>query len=64
MCVGVDCGLLEPPPNGQVVTMGTTLGSRAMYTCNVGYTLLGSVTRVCGADRLWSGSEPTCSGME
>ncbi|CAI8000472.1 Sushi, von Willebrand factor type A, EGF and pentraxin domain-containing protein 1, partial [Geodia barretti] len=27
-CQRVDCGLLEPPQNGQVMVMGTTLGSR------------------------------------
>ena len=64
VCAGVDCGLLEPPQNGQVMVMGTTLGSRAMYTCNSGYVLLGSVTRRCEADGTWSGSEPTCSGTE
>ena len=62
-CAGVDCGLLEPPLNGQVMAMGTTLSSRAMYTCNPGYILLGSATRSCQASGLWSGSEPTCSGM-
>lgn len=63
LCAGVDCGLLEPPLNGQVMAMGTTLSSRAMYTCNRGYILLGSATRSCQANGLWSGSEPTCSGM-
>lgn len=63
LCAAVDCGLLEPPLNGQVMVMGTTLGSRAMYTCNPGYILLGSATRRCKASGLWCGSEPTCSGM-
>ena len=59
----VDCSLLEPPLNGQVMVMGTTLGSRAHYSCDLGYVLLGSVVRTCGPDGLWSNLEPLCSGI-
>lgn len=44
------------------MVMGTTFGSRAHYSCDPGYTLLGSVTRTCESDGRWSGSDPRCSG--
>ena len=59
----VNCGSLTNPDNGQVDTfVGTTFGSTATYTCDTGYTLSGSQTRTCGADGLWTSSEPFCQG--
>ena len=47
--------------NGQVShTAGTLFGQRTTYSCNTGYTLVGSNTRTCQADGMWSGNEPTC----
>ena len=59
----VDCGPLADPDSGQVDTSsGTIFGSTATYTCDTGYTLSGSQTRTCGADGLWTPSEPICQG--
>ena len=58
----VDCGVLQPPLNGQVMVFGTTLGSQALYNCDEGYILLGSTSRVCESNGRWSGDEPECSG--
>ena len=59
----VNCGTLSNPANGQVShTAGTTYGQTATYSCNTGYDLMGSSTRICQATGEWSGSTPTCQG--
>ena len=56
-----DCGPLTDPINGQVNTSnGTIFRSTATYTCDTGYTLNGSQSRMCGADELWTTKEPIC----
>ena len=58
-----DCGSLPNPRDGQVTfePAGTTVfRSRAIYSCNFGFSLQGDKTRVCQADETWSGSEPKC----
>ena len=60
----VNCDTLTNPANGQVThTGGTTFGQTATYSCNTGYTLVGSSARTCQATGVWSGSAPTCQGM-
>ena len=57
----VDCRTLNTTMNGQVShPNGTTFGQTATYSCNTGYNLVGDSTRMCQADGMWSGSEPTC----
>ena len=59
--VAVDCGDLTDPTDGAVNTSsGTTFNMNATYSCNTGYNLNGTNTRTCQADRMWSGSDPTC----
>ena len=57
----VDCGTLNTTTNGQVSHLNvTTFRQTATYSCNTGYNLVGDSTRMCQADGMWSGSEPTC----
>lgn len=56
----VDCGGLPNIANGLVVLSGTTSGSTAGYSCNVGYRLSGVRIRVCLGTGQWSDSEPVC----
>ena len=57
----VDCRTLNTTMNGQVShPNGTTFGQTATYSCNTGYNLVGDSTRMCQADGIWSGNEPTC----
>ena len=58
----VDCGPLNNPGNGRVVLTGTTFGSTATYSCQKGFALVGSSTRTCQANRVWSGQAPVCQG--
>lgn len=58
------CPELSNPEFGSVTLTGRTIGSNATYTCDSGYALEGSTTRVC--ERLdvnsagWSADAPTC----
>ena len=59
--LAVSCSDLPSPDNGQVVLSGTTFTSTATYSCNTGSILVGSSTRLCQADGMWSGEAPTCN---
>ena len=63
LCIVIDCGPLTDPPNGQVNTpSGTSVGRRATYTCNTGYTLSSSQPLTCEADGNWTFLEVSCKG--
>ena len=56
-----DCPGLSNPANGQVdATTAVSTGQTATYTCDGGYSMIGSDTRICQGDGTWSGSEPVC----
>ena len=64
LLTAVDCGTLSGPANGRVShTAGTIFGHTATYSCHTGYNLVGGSTRTCQAAGVWSGSVPTCQGM-
>ena len=48
------------PDNGQIVLSGTDFGSVANYSCDSGYNLMGSESRMCTAEGTWSGVDSTC----
>lgn len=59
------CEILEDPNNGNVTFNDTGIGSVAIYSCGLGFTLQGSANRTCqqqnpDANVTWSGSAPTC----
>ena len=56
----VDCGSLADPRNGDVDFSSTTFNSKATYSCDKGYVLVGQELRVCQANGDWSGEAPTC----
>ncbi|XP_061452290.1 CUB and sushi domain-containing protein 2 isoform X5 [Rhineura floridana] len=59
-CRIISCGDLPVPPNGNRIGTLTTYGATAIFSCNTGYTLVGSLVRECMANGLWSGLEVTC----
>ncbi|XP_064225865.1 CUB and sushi domain-containing protein 1 [Aotus nancymaae] len=59
-CRVISCGSLSFPPNGNKIGTLTVYGSTAIFTCNTGYTLVGSHVRECLANGLWSGTETRC----
>ena len=60
ICRIINCGELNSPSNGQVTIIDNTAGGTAVYTCNLGYTLVGRDTRTCQEDGSWSGTAPIC----
>lgn len=58
----ISCGSLSFPPNGNKIGTLTVYGATAIFTCNTGYTLVGSHVRECLASGLWSGTETRCLG--
>ncbi|XP_030793354.1 CUB and sushi domain-containing protein 1 [Rhinopithecus roxellana] len=59
-CRVISCGTLSFPPNGNKIGTLTVYGATAIFTCNTGYTLVGSHVRECLANGLWSGTETRC----
>ena len=49
------------PVHGRRNVTGLTIGSTVTYSCSTGYTLNGSSTVTCMANRQWSGQGPYCS---
>ena len=60
----IDCGRLSSPENGAVTFRSTTFGSRADYSCNDGFLLLGLSSRMCMENGSWSGEAPVCEGKQ
>ena len=46
--------------NGAVSVPMMTFGATATYSCDAGYTLMGSTTSMCGSDMMWTPVAPTC----
>ena len=58
----VECDSLTDPDNGQVNTsFGTTFGSMAIYTCNMGYMLSHQQMVMCSSNGTWSPASPSCN---
>lgn len=61
----VNCGPPPVPINGNVsiTSLQTIFQSIAIYSCDLGYVLVGENRRMCEAQGAWSGQTPTCTGM-
>ncbi len=57
----VNCGLTNPTNGAVDTSSGTTFMMTATYTCNPGYSTVGSDTRTCEATALWTPEAPTCT---
>ena len=56
-----DCGSLPEPENGNVqYSSSTTYGSRASYTCDPQYAVVGVKELVCTENGIWSGTFLGC----
>ncbi|XP_075034646.1 sushi domain-containing protein 2 isoform X2 [Mixophyes fleayi] len=54
------CGWLQPPKNGKKEGTSYLENSQVTFTCNKGYMLVGSYSRMCQADGTWSGQTSQC----
>ncbi|XP_060562326.1 CUB and sushi domain-containing protein 3-like, partial [Ruditapes philippinarum] len=53
------CDLLDVPGNGSAVVSAE--GDRVIFSCDVGFTMVGSATLVCNTDGTgWNGTVPSC----
>ncbi|XP_067112326.1 CUB and sushi domain-containing protein 2 [Osmerus mordax] len=59
-CQIISCGDLGTPPNGNKIGTLTVFGATAIFSCNMGYTLVGSRVRECLSNGLWSGTQVQC----
>ena len=63
--LAIDCGYLAAPKNGAVKFVpDTTLRSRAKFSCDYGFKLVGSDVLTCEASGDWSDTPPTCESNE
>ncbi|MEQ2316570.1 CUB and sushi domain-containing protein 1, partial [Ameca splendens] len=60
VCDIISCGDLGTPPNGHKIGTLTVYGATAIFSCNTGYTLVGSRVRECMSNGLWSGTQVQC----
>uniref|UniRef100_A0AAX7V0K9 CUB and Sushi multiple domains 2 n=1 Tax=Astatotilapia calliptera TaxID=8154 RepID=A0AAX7V0K9_ASTCA len=60
VCEIISCGDLGTPPNGHKIGTLTVYGATAIFSCNTGYTLVGSRVRECMSNGLWSGTQVQC----
>jgi len=58
---GFKCPAPADPSNGSVSAPTTTPGSKAVYSCNLGYNHAADMTRTCQADGTWDAAAPTCT---
>ena len=63
--IAIICNELMSPAKGTVEYSDPSriFNSRATYSCDEGYTLTGNSQRICVGLNIWSGSEPTCTGI-
>ncbi|KPP78874.1 CUB and sushi domain-containing protein 1-like [Scleropages formosus] len=60
LCNIISCMDLGTPPNGNKIGTLTVYGATAIFSCNTGYTLVGSRVRECMSNGLWSGTQVQC----
>ena len=55
------CGPLTPPDNGNLaVSVRNVFPSVAQFSCDGGYTVVGSSVLMCTQDGSWNDTSPTC----
>lgn len=60
VCEPVVCDSPETPSNGDRASANLTFQSLVRYTCNDGFSLLGTANRECGANGQWTTPAPSC----
>ncbi|EDO36503.1 predicted protein, partial [Nematostella vectensis] len=60
LLVGLSCGQPRDVRNAEYKLTGTGFNDNVTYTCNEGFTVIGTVTKRCTAKGEWGGALPTC----
>ena len=63
-CPEVFCPDLEDPAYGIVDDGDNRPGTKAVYSCNDNFELVGDYKRYCQYDGTWDGEAPTCEGRQ
>ncbi|KAF4082459.1 hypothetical protein AMELA_G00151340 [Ameiurus melas] len=63
-CEAVRCLTLEEPVDGKMSCIGDSYGSRCMFSCNVGFQLLGVSELTCTKTAQWSQETPSCKAVQ
>ena len=64
MCTAILCPKLYDPENGSVKDGDNRPGTKAVYSCDDGFELVGDRKRLCQYDGTWDGEVPTCERKE
>ena len=59
----VSCGSLLAPINGSIIITEMTFGVLANFTCDEGFSLIGSLSHQCQANCNWNGNDTSCKRM-
>lgn len=62
-CKIVKCSPLKTPPNGRLALTKISYNGQAKFTCEDGFTLMGSEIITCGASGNWSDGIPHCQSI-
>ncbi|XP_019625813.1 PREDICTED: LOW QUALITY PROTEIN: sushi, von Willebrand factor type A, EGF and pentraxin domain-containing protein 1-like [Branchiostoma belcheri] len=62
-CQRKSCPQLSAPDNG-AMSGGVLFQDTATFTCDPGYELVGSASRLCQANQQWSGTQPACQKVQ
>ncbi|XP_023215884.1 protein lev-9-like isoform X4 [Centruroides sculpturatus] len=63
-CRPIECPIPANPPNGRALFTVVSYNSVVKYDCKYGYRLAGQVTRTCGPNKQWEGSDPVCEEID
>ena len=59
------CPMLSAPQNGTISCLsGQVTGSLCSFSCDTGFTLIGSSRRVCRTTTIWSGTPTFCRPLQ
>ena len=59
------CPMLAAPQNGTIsCPLGRTTGSVCTFTCDIGFTLIGSSRRICRTTTAWTGTLTFCQPLQ
>ncbi|XP_078583742.1 CUB and sushi domain-containing protein 3-like [Branchiostoma floridae x Branchiostoma japonicum] len=62
-CTRVQCPSLTAPENG-AMTGNNFYQDVLLFTCDTGYEMVGTASLTCQADRMWTGTAPTCRRVQ